>query len=239
MNILKSCVKQCLVFPYRKISNIFVNKYARKSYSMEGEDVFLDFLFGGGINGFFIDVGAHHPKWISNTYFFYKKGWRGINIDAMPGSMELFNKIRPEDINLEVAVSDTPGNLTYYAYNKSEFNTFSKEEKESRENNKEYDYLKLKFTKQIKTLTLSEILDRHVPLNKKIDFLSIDVEGLDLQVLKSNNWKKYIPRVVIVECPGDLNLNEVSLNETYKYLTQKGYNLIAKTMYNLIFKIRD
>ncbi|MFH1644693.1 MAG: FkbM family methyltransferase [bacterium] len=238
MNFFRYFARKCLVAPYRKASNVFINKYARKSYSMEGEDLFLDFLFGGGINGFFVDVGAHHPKWISNTYFFYKKGWRGINIDAMPGSMKLFKKVRAEDINLEIAISDTQGDLTYYGYNKSEYNTFSKEEKEFREKNKEYDYLKLQFTKKIRTYSLAEILDKHVPLNKKIDFFSIDVEGLDLQVLKSNDWEKYKPRVIIVECPGNLKYDDILSNEAYKYLILRGYELIAKTKYNLIFEFK-
>ncbi len=67
--------------------------------------------------GFYVDVGAHHPLRFSNTYKFYKRGWHGINIDAMPGSMDLFNRLRHRDINLERAVSDSKQILTYYAFN--------------------------------------------------------------------------------------------------------------------------
>lgn len=73
-----------------------------------------------------MDVGAHHPKRFSNTHYFYKKGWRGINIDAMPGGMRLFRKIRPKDINLEIAISDKKRVLTYYVFNDHALNGFSK-----------------------------------------------------------------------------------------------------------------
>jgi hypothetical protein len=78
------------------IKNNYFDGYAIKSYSQEGEDMILQRIFENQPCGFYVDVGAHHPKRFSNTYFFYKKGWRGINIEAMVGSRQLFNKMRPE-----------------------------------------------------------------------------------------------------------------------------------------------
>ena len=63
-------------------------------------------IFIGKLTGFYVDIGAHHPKRFSNTYIFYQRGWRGINIDAKPGTKEVFNKLRPRDINLEVPISE-------------------------------------------------------------------------------------------------------------------------------------
>src|SRR5262249_32770188 len=94
---------------YRKLLNIkgkLLGEFATKSYSQEGEDMILNRIFGEKKSGFYVDVGAYHPKRFSNTYFFYKKGWRGINIDAMPGSMKPFNAKRNRDINVETPVSD-------------------------------------------------------------------------------------------------------------------------------------
>ena len=85
-------------------------------------------LFENQQTGFYIDVGAHHPKRFSNTYFFYKMGWQGINIDAMPGSMEIFRRQRPRDINIEKPISNCGQvGLTYYAFNEPALNGFSKE----------------------------------------------------------------------------------------------------------------
>ena len=81
-----------------------------RSYSQEGEDRILLMPFENCKDGFYV---AHHPTRYSNTYLFYRMGWSGINIDAAPGSMNLFKKKRPRDINLEVAISDREEELTF------------------------------------------------------------------------------------------------------------------------------
>ncbi|MDX9799068.1 MAG: hypothetical protein RBT05_09445 [Bacteroidales bacterium] len=96
------------------VPKAFVDKTLRKtnfmgfgsiSFSQEGEDMLLSKLFELNEKGFFVDIGAHHPIRFSNTYKLYLKGWRGINIDAMPNSMDLFKKYRSEDINLEIPIA--------------------------------------------------------------------------------------------------------------------------------------
>lgn len=84
--------------------NLYITRFHHKSYSQEGEDMILSRIFGDKKNGFYVDVGAHHPFRFSNTYLFYKRGWLGINIDAMPGSMRLFDRFRKNDINIESAI---------------------------------------------------------------------------------------------------------------------------------------
>ena len=156
--------------------------YSTLSYSQEGEDLILKRLFDGQKKGLYVDVGAHHPKRFSNTYLFYKMGWRGINIDAMPGSMEKFKEVRPEDINIEAAISDKDELLTYYIFNESALNTFSKNEAEQKAGKGNYrviDEIK------INTIPLSQVLNKHLDSNKQIDFLNIDVEGYDFKVLDS------------------------------------------------------
>lgn len=209
--------------------DIFLNR----CYSQEGEDLVLRELFTGKTDGFYIDVGALHPKRFSNTYCFYLLGWHGINIDAMPGSMELFNRERPRDINLEVAISDKKEKLIYYMFNEPALNGFSKEISEKR-NIEPY---KIINQKEMFTCTLAEILDRYLSVGTKIDYLNVDVEGLDLQVLKSNNWSKYRPQIILVE---DLNLydsiDEYRNSGIVKYLNEQKYVLFSKTIRTLFFK---
>ena len=112
--ILKKFLPKAVKEKIIEFRNNNLDGYATKSYSQEGEDMILKRLFGGQKFGFYVDVGAHHPKRFSNTYYFYKKGWRGINIDAMPGSMIAFDKLRPRDINIERPISDKKQILTYY-----------------------------------------------------------------------------------------------------------------------------
>ena len=102
-------------------------KFARKYYSQEGEDCILRVLFQGKETGYYVDVGAHHPYRYSNTAVFYKRGWSGLNIDATPGSMDLFNEHRPRDVNIEAAVSDENQRLTYHIFDEPALNTFDSE----------------------------------------------------------------------------------------------------------------
>ena len=131
--IVKILLPKNLVEKLSIIKNNYFDGYARKSYSQEGEDMILRRLFEKQKTGFYVDVGAHHPKRFSNTLFFYKKGWHGINIDAMPNSMSLFDKIRPRDINLEVPISEKKQKLKYYMFNEPALNGFSKELAEKRD----------------------------------------------------------------------------------------------------------
>jgi FkbM family methyltransferase len=216
---------------YRIKQSLFDLTY-NKSYSQEGEDMVLRRIFEGKGSGFYVDVGAHHPKLYSNTYYFYKKGWRGINIDAMPGSMKAFDNVRPNDINVEAAISDKEETLTYYYFNAPALNGFSKAISEERAGLKD---VKLLRTSEIKTRRLSDILKLHLPEGVKIDFMSVDVEGLDLQVLRSNDWEKYKPTYILAECL-DLDLDKDHDSELITFLKSKGYRIFGKCVHTVFFK---
>ncbi len=204
------------------------------SYSQEGEDLLLSRFLENKEKGFYVDVGAHHPRRFSNTYLFYKMGWSGINIDAMPGSMEAFNIERPRDINLEMGVSKEKGELIYHMFNETALNTFSRIEAEKKDGLRDY-----KIIEKRKALTypLKEILEKHLKRNQKIDFMSIDVEGLDLEVVESNDWEKYRPSLILVEELERYLLAELPLKSSlYKILIANGYDLVAKTYNTLFFK---
>lgn len=215
-----------------------INHYlSLKSYSQEGEDMVLRSLFEGQKNykGFFVDVGAHHPYRFSNTLHFYQKGWRGINIEPTPGAIKAFNTFRSKDINLNIGISDHQGKLTFYCFNEPALNGFSKELSEERNNtSKKYKIIK---EVDVETYPLSDILDKYVPAGQKIDFLTIDVEGLDLMVLKSNNWDKYKPSYILVE--DKIDFTNLSDSEVYRYLDEHGYKMVAKTLRTLFFKLND
>ena len=209
----------------------YFDVYAQKSYSQEGEDMILKRLFEKQINGFYVDVGAHHPRRFSNTYLFYKKGWSGINIDAMPNSMKQFNRSRPRDINIEKPISEKKQILTYYGFNEPALNGFSKELSEERNGKSGYS---IEFTHDIETCTLEEILDKNLPKNQEIDFLSIDVEGLDFEVLKSNNFEKYRPKIILIEILNS-SLNNIQKSKVSIYLKSIDYHVYAKSINTVVF----
>ena len=236
--MIKSLIKK--IFPHRfwgdpkSYYNLYLNSHENIYFSQEGEDVILRRIFEDQKNGFYIDIGAHHPKRFSNTYYFYDRGWEGINIDATPGSMKIFQKFRPRDINLEIAISEKEQLLTYFMFNEPALNSFSKSLSDKRQNEKCY----IEKTISIPSFPLSTILDKHLPPEQIINFLSVDVEGLDLQVLTSNDWNKYRPKVVLAEVLG-ASLNTIKQDPVYKYLTNQGYILFSKLIHTCIFKIDE
>jgi FkbM family methyltransferase len=204
-----------------------IYKNARLSYSQSGEDMILDTIFCNVSNGVYIDIGANNPFVQSNTHFLYSKGWHGVNIDALPGSMTDFKKIRPRDINIEVAISDNETELNYYMFDSSFYNTFSDKDIE-----KIKEVTKLTSIKKIKTIKLEKLLDS---LNfKEIDFMSIDVEGLDFEVLKSNNWSKYRPKVIVTETFSE-GLDLLSNNNVYQFMSKEGYRFLCNTVTNAFY----
>ena len=206
----------------------------RLSFSQDGEDIVIAELFNDKSGGFYVDVGAHHPQRFSNTYYFYLKGWSGINIDAMPGSMKIFDDLRPRDINLEIPISDKSEILTYYEFDEPALNSFSLPLSQERIKTSSY---KIIGETQLKTHTLAEVLDKYLPPKQTIDFLSIDVEGLDYQVMSSNNWDKYKPKVILVEDLELSSLKNINTSKVCLFLEERGYVLLAKTMRTLIFKL--
>ncbi len=218
---------------YKKIFTLkrLEKRYSRRSFSQEGEDLIVQNLLKGRKSGFYVDVGAHHPFRFSNTYSFYLKGWHGINIDARPGSMDLFKTFRPRDINLELAISDRVDVLTYHLFNDPALNSFSLDLSNEREALDEYHIVD---RREITTCSLKSVLDSHIPANTQITFMSIDVEGLDFKVLSSNDWDTYRPELLIVE---DLVYSkDNSPNRTISdFLRSKGYEIKSKLINSVIF----
>ena len=206
--------------------------YGTRFYAQDGIDAILLKKIPKKDKGFYVDVGANHPFWASNTYAFYKRGWRGINIDAAPGHMGLFRISRRRDINLEVPISNITKPMKFFIFKSSALNSFS--EKLSKERMKKN---KIKKIVMLKPKTLSQVLQENLPEKQHIDLLTIDVEGHDLNVLKSNNWKKYRPKFIIIEQLCE-DLNKVMKTPICLYLKENGYELVASSGMDSIYEDR-
>jgi len=211
--------------------NYLLRRYATNSFAQEGEDLILARIFEGQKTGFYVDVGAHHPLRFSNTYLLYRRGWRGINIDANPGSKAAFDLIRPRDQNLELGIAGSAVTSTFYVFDEPAINTF---DPKIAKHNIKVGYRLLK-TQKIPLLTLSTILRKYL-IGKTIDLLSIDVEGLDAAVIHSMDWR-YKPKVIVVEALGS-DLENIHKAKIYQLITKHGYHLFAKTANSLIFLIK-
>lgn len=218
---------------------------ALKTYSQYGEDAclrgFMDVRCRDrAYRGFWVDVGAHHPTRFSNTRMFSEMGWTGINVDAMSDAMDLFRKRRPRDVNVNVGIGDASGELTYYLFPDHAYNTFVKARVDelAREWGRELveglDYQ----TRKVPVITLKELLDRYLPKGQKIDFLTIDAEGMDLAILKSNDWSRYRPDFVLAEVLPASSGGNILESETARYLCDMGYRFAGQCASTTIFLVK-
>ena len=182
--------------------------------------------------GYFVDVGAYAPKIFSNSYFFYKHGWRGINIDGAPGGMKAFDKVRPQDKNIEAVISDVEAEMDFYHW-ESPFliNTLSPEMAAHWAKALGRDPSRIR----VKSQRLDRILDEHLPRDQAISFMSVDVEGHDLPVLRSNNWERYRPEIVLVE-HHVLHADLVAQSSISEFMSSVGYDWCAWVGPTVIFR---
>jgi FkbM family methyltransferase len=199
------------------------------SFSQAGEDIIVRNFFydrlAKGDKGFYVDVGAFHPFKHSNTYYLYRAGWRGINIDAKPKSMEVFDRLRPDDINLEIGVADEEGSLPYYDFGEnSNLNSMSQEYISKVDGSHSVSEVY-----QVKTLPLARIFEQYVPKDIDIDFLNIDIEGMEEPALSSNDWRRFRPKLIACEVYGK-RLTELTQSGVARLLAAEGYELYARVI---------
>ena len=223
-----------------KFLKVFLKSFTHKkiSYSYGGIDSLVLNIFKNQKNGFYLDIGCGHPIKNNNTYLLNKKGWRGINIDLDEENIDLFNSYRKKDVNLATAVSDKEGETDLYFYHsKSALNTISKE-------NADFQKAKVSKIKKIKTQTINKIIENSPFKDRKIDFLSVDVEGSELSILKNFDFTKYSPKVIVVEYLDlslkkleikNLNINNIIKSEIYKLIESNNYTLANILHSDLVF----
>ena len=216
-------------------------KYKKISYSLNAVDLIIDYIFKDKYIGTYVDVGAQHPISNNNTYLLFKRGWNGINIDLDRKNIDLFNISRPNDINLNYAISDKEGETDFYFYHESSpINTLNKKVKE-------YQKAKISEIKKINTFTLNNVFKK-INFDKDIDYLNIDVEGYEDKVLSGFDINKYKPSVVSVEYL-DLkmkklefknnNLDNLLNSNIYKYFNDNNYYFVNWLHGDLIFIHKD
>lgn len=200
-------------------------------FSWEGEDIIANKILIDklGVNiGYYLDVGAHHPFNLSNTAYFYQKGWRGLNIDAMPGAMDEFALHRPEDTNIESGVSDEAGDLRFTIFTDPGLNGFlSDEEVEGHLRNGQV----MVEQRIVPCRTLDDLIDEHA--KQPIDLMSIDVEGLDYRILKS--MSRHRPKMIITETLGHQSVLSVLASPICQLMMERDYAFVSRLDFSCIF----
>lgn len=207
---------------------------AKTSWAQQGEDLLIDFIFKSYLNcgnPSYLDIGANHPFALSNTYLFYKKGCRGVNIEPDPALIEEFKRLRPRDININVGVGKEGAMLDFYVMSTPTLNTFSKEVAEKNKRSRHFGYPCIVEVKKIKVVPVNELLKKHFSHNHPY-FISIDVEGWDYEILASIDFTLYKPDVICIETNKAI---EENIDEHGRLLAKAGYLQYAETSINSIF----
>lgn len=235
IEFLKMLVRRLRQYGLKTFSSYIISEVRGKienklmsSFSQTNEDLEIDKLLGHKKKGFYVDVGANDPSRFSNTKRFYSRGWRGINIEPNTSCYLKFVKDRPRDINLNIGIGNKNGKLIFNQFDPDTLSTFSP--KQTREYIKDGYSLIKKY--KIPVRSLKSVLNRYAK-NKRIDFLSIDTEGFDFEVLKGNDWKKFKPEIICIESVE----KNAETKKIKKYLISKGYKRKYNNYVNSIYMV--
>lgn len=203
------------------------------SYSQSGEDLIIDFIFDSMQikSRRYLDIGTNDPAQLNNTYLFYTRGHKGVCVEPDPDLVSVIEKLRPNDQVLGVGVGQKEGKLPFYQMDPHTLSTFSKKEAETYQ--KYYPWSRIVRTKKISVISINDILKKY--FNDGLDFLSIDTEGLDSQIIKSLDFEKYQPIVICIETAVYKDKSTLTKNRNViEYLKSKGYFVYADTFVNSI-----
>ena len=209
----KKLIQNKFFYYFYKILKIYRNKKPSIHYGEFGEDILINRILKNIKTGRYVDVGCYHPFKGSLTVQLYKRGWRGINIDLSKSSIDLFNLVRKKDINLNVAVSDFNGQTNYFENSPiNQQNSLIKSDDNQ---------------KIIKTdcKNLNFILEENK--FEKFEYLNVDVEGTENNVIKGIDFNKYRPILITVE-NNNLHIKDYIQSDVYKILTENNFTFISK-----------
>jgi FkbM family methyltransferase len=211
--VKKILLKNRLFYYFYKLLKIHRNKKPSLHFGEFGEDIFINRILNNIKHGKYIDVGCYHPYKGSLTATLYNKNWNGINIDLSKTSIDLFNMVRKRDINLNVAISNYNGEISYY-----ENSPINQQNSLTKTNNQQ---TKIK----IKCQTLNSILEKNIL--QKFDYLNIDVEGSELEVIEGIDLMKYHPSLITIE-NNNLLLEDYLKDNVYEKLISCDYVFVNK-----------
>jgi len=235
MNIssLKEIIKRSSVGPFvKKMYRLFPIARPKYSFAQLGEDLILDHFVQYKKDGFYVDIGAYHPMDISNTHIFYKRGWSGIQVEPNSSRCNLFKRYRPQSLTLNIGIGPEQSTGTFYLFEEESLSTFSAE---SAELNITLGNTFLE-KREVSLLPLHMVFETYAK-DKIIDIMSIDTEGYDMEVLKTNDWERFRPRFIVIETVEfDVGIYGKKLNDIYDvYMKSIQYEKIADTYLNTIY----
>tara|TARA_Y100000590_G_C15580802_1_gene962261 strand:- start:155 stop:859 length:705 start_codon:yes stop_codon:yes gene_type:complete len=212
MRFKELLLKNFITYYFYKKMKIFRNSSKNEHLGEFGEDIFIRRFFKNETKGIYVDIGCYHPVKGSLTYYLFKKGWKGLNVDLSKVSVDLFKISRPRDYNINAAVTDFDGDTSYY-----ESGAINQQNSLISENEKK----KIK----VKAYKLNTLLNNFKI--SKVDYLNIDVEGNEFKVISSFDFEKFQPKLISIE-QNIYNSEKLFDDKCHKLLLAKGYFLTSK-----------
>jgi FkbM family methyltransferase len=207
-----------------------LDRHAQLSYSMAGEDLLLQRILGGE-PGFYVDVGCNFPDKYSNTFALYKRGWRGVCIDAVPDFVAAHRRLRPRDQQVHAAISNQPGEVSFTWFRDDDQIASLDPERSARNSAARREGVAIR----VAARALTDVLVEHA-VPAEFDLLSVDVEGHDYQVFQSLDFARFRPRLVVVELLGaGRELGELMQQPVARLLIDAGYQWVGYAYQNGYF----
>jgi FkbM family methyltransferase len=209
-----------------------------ESFATEAEDLIVDRLLHGLLGrprdraGFYIDIGAYDPVQSSNTWHFYRAGWCGISVEPNPEVMERFRELRPQDINLNVAIGQAGQTGRYTAFSDPQLNGFLSQEQIAVHTSRHGH--SVLWTADIPFQPVESLLS-HVPPGVSVDFLNIDVEMMEHEILAAWDFARCRPAVIAVEIHGAVPISGITASPVALLLEANGYVFTSRVWHTSMF----
>ncbi|MGE4062278.1 MAG: FkbM family methyltransferase [Rhodospirillaceae bacterium] len=215
--------------PLRMDWNLSQLQFAGLHFGLTAEDAAIRQHFkprvGSGVHGAYVDIGAFRPANISNTYLFYLMGWRGLAIDPSEEAAAQWRTVRPEDTFIRAAVGEIEGTAYWFRHNVNAGTSVTRATNDKPEGNYADGVA-------VDMIRLDQMLDKYLA-GRAIQIMSLDIEGGELGALRSNDWCRWRPELIIMEAHG-FDMMAPRAFPTVSYLIERGYLLEAKVGANVI-----
>ena len=216
--------------------NLYLRFFPKSSYSQESEDLIMRNWLPEN-SGIYFDIGSGLPIWGSNTYLFYRVGWRGTCIDALSTNIQLARRIRPADTSVHALVGDVSGQVKFWEFDSYEYSTAIESQANLIMQSDRFltGEIRLVGIRELDMVNINSFLSSCSPNDASL--LSLDIEGFDFSLLKIVDWSRFRPRVVCVEDSGSLSIERDT--EIQEFLSELSYFRVATTPLSSIYVARD
>jgi FkbM family methyltransferase len=211
----------------------------RTCYSQYGEDILAHHILAAldirnGYAGGYVDVGCGHPVEYNNTYLFYLDGWRGLHVDPDPTFELFYRQARSEDTFLHAAIGTENRPIRYYRFSPYYYSTCDEERAELLMRDPSVCFVG---EEEVRSRRLADVLDEYVGTHHdfSLDLMTVDVEGFEIEVLQSNDWDRFRPKVLILEILGLQAADGLLRTSAYRFVREIGFSLKAMTQNSFVF----